>query len=253
MSVKTSLQDQFIILLTGDTVINTDSLDHSRQKICVINNPDDLIRVIATTHFDLILLDITANSSTALVPDRLHEHQALITLIKDPLCINNNTPIVTIIKATELLHGENQHEIKVDGSLIKPITEEQLNKTIDLWQTKAFASAYIQILMNKTKNNQQLALTLFEKLFEELPLQMTDIKNAIEDNQHDLAQAITHKLNGSASFCGFIEIQQPANALECALINDNYTDIPKNLLTLQQHILNLTHLQTSIIASLGQG
>lgn len=275
MPVKTKQHGQFIVLMTGDIDTNHLSLKHSCQNIIVANKYNDILMRIESTQFDLILLDMTVNSSVASVPDRLrqfcppwmeempktggsslgrHSWQSeLITRIKDPLCINNKTPVIAIINSAEDSHGEEQCPLmEFDDSLIKPVTEERLNKIISLWQSKTLILDYIQIILSKTKNNQRLALTIFEKLFEELPLQIIDIKDAMENKQYALAQEITHKLNGSVSFCGLVDIQQPANALESCLLNNNYTSAHQHFLTLQQHTLNFTRHQESILADLGK-
>ncbi|MEY3807096.1 MAG: hypothetical protein RI893_72 [Pseudomonadota bacterium] len=114
------------------------------------------------------------------------------------------------------------------------------------------ALSYIQIILHKTKNNQRLALTIFEKLFEELPVQIIGINDALNNNQYDLAQEITHKLNGSASFCGLVDIQQSANTMEYDLINSNYLAINSQFLILQQQTSMFTRHQELIIKTLTQ-
>lgn len=116
----------------------------------------------------------------------------------------------------------------------------------------ACALNYVQIMLNKTKNNQHLALTVFEKLFNELPLQIIGINDALRNNQYDLAQEITHKLHGSASFCGLTDIQQSANAMENDLLNNNYIAINQRFLMLQQHISTFTHHQEFILTILNK-
>jgi len=176
----------------------------------------------------------------------------LITHIKDPLGINSKTPIIAIINPANDSHSDQQYPMTFYDSLTGPITEQRLNEVIDLWQTKALALDYIQIILSKTKNNQRLTLTLFEKLFEELPLQVIDIKGALENKQYDLAQEITHKLNGSVSFCGLMDIQQSANALESCLLNNNYASTHQHFLMLQQCTLNFTRHKNFIMANLGK-
>ncbi len=229
--------------------------------------------LIATIQFDLILLDLTVTDSVASVPDRLrhfcppwmeempktagsslgrHPWQPeLITRIKDPVCINNKTPVIAIINPAEDAQKMEQCPMEFDDWLIGPVPEERLNEIIDLWQTKALALIYIQIIQRKTKNNQRLTLTIFKKLFEELPLQIIGIKDALENKQYNLAQEITHKLNGSASFCGLTDIQQPASALESCLLNNNYASTQQLFITLQQNTLNFTRHQESILANIG--
>jgi CheY-like chemotaxis protein len=291
MPLKTKQPGQFVVLMTGVIDINRSSLEHRRQNIIVAHNHTDILKFIATTKFDLILLDLTVICSLASVPDRLqhscpprmeempktarsslgrhpwqsvasvpdrlrhsrHPWQSeLIARIKDPAGINNKTPIIAISHPTEDAQRKAQYPMEFDDSLTGPITAEQLNTVIDLWQTKALALNYIQIIQLKTKNNHQLTLTLFEKLFEELPLQIIDIKDALENKQYDLAQAITHKLNGSVSFCGLTDIQQPANALESCLLRNDYAAIDQQFLMLQQHTLNFTCHQESILTNLGK-
>jgi HPt (histidine-containing phosphotransfer) domain-containing protein len=109
---------------------------------------------------------------------------------------------------------------------------------------------YIQLMLDKTKNNKELALTIFIKLFEELPKQLTTIHNALK-NQH-LAEAkdITHMLHGSASFCGLLAIQNPAKDLEISLINVDIEAAKNHFIELQRHVADLTNHQAAILAIL---
>lgn len=255
MSLKINQDQQFNVLITGDIDMNHLSSQRHRQNIIVTNEYDEILRHIETTQFDLILLDLTVNCSVTSVPDRLRHFRhpwqlELITRIKDPLGLNNTTPIIAIINSTEESQKEKQSLIEADDWLIKPISEKQLNETIDIWQTKAIALAYIQIILNKTKNNQQLTLTIFEKLFEELPQQIIHIKDALKNKQYDRAKEITHQLNGSVSFCGLTNIQQSANTLESCLLKNNYAAIDQHFQMLQQCTLDFTHHQESIIKNL---
>lgn len=241
MPLKTKQPEQFIVLMIGD--IAPSSLKNHCQNITVANDHNDILMLIGTTQFDLILLDLTVNRHLR-QPD-------LIAHIKDPLGINTKTPVIAIIDPAEP-EIEKQYPTEFDDWLIKPITEERLNEVINIWQTKAAALVYIQIILSKTKNNQHLALTIFEKLFEELPLQIVHIKEALENSQYDLAREITHKLHGSVSFCGLLDIQQPANTLESYLLNNDYASSHQHFLRLQQCTLNFIRHQKAILENLGK-
>jgi HPt (histidine-containing phosphotransfer) domain-containing protein len=267
MPLKTRLHRQFMALIINDCETN-----YHHQNITIATKYNDILMLIETTQFDLIILDLTVSCSAALVPDQLrhsrhpwqsaalvpdqlrhsrHPWQSeIIARIKDPLCKNNKTPIIAAINPTQEIQKEEQYLF--EDWLIKPISEERLNEVIDLWQTKTLALAYIQSILNRTKNNRSLTATLFEKLFKELPLQTIEIKTALENKQYDLAQEITHKLNGSVSFCGLMDIQQSANALESSLIN-NYANIHQQFITLEQYTLNFTRHQETIRANLSNG
>ncbi|WP_235187635.1 Hpt domain-containing protein [Methylobacter tundripaludum] len=268
------LKKPFIVLMTGDIDINHSSFNQRRQDIIATTQYDDILMHIKATQFDLILLDLPVNCSVATTPDRLrhfcppwmeemprtagsslgrHPWQSeLIARIKDPLGMNSKTPIIAIVNPTKAPQSEQQCPAEFDDILTGPITEQRLNELIGLWKTKALALDYIQILLSKTKNNRRLTLTLFEKLFEELPLQVIDIKDALKNKQYDLAREITHKLNGSVSFCGLMDIQQPANALESCLLNNNYASTHRHFLMLQQRTLNFTCHQTFILENFGK-
>lgn len=112
------------------------------------------------------------------------------------------------------------------------------------------AENYVQLMLDKTKNNQQLALTIFIKLFNELPAQLAAISNAIKNHQISQAKDITHMLHGSASFCGLLAIQHSAKDLEISLINVNNEAANQCFLELQQHVALLTNQQKAILAIL---
>lgn len=114
------------------------------------------------------------------------------------------------------------------------------------------ASDYIRMVLEKTKNNRVLALTIFNKLFQELPQQLAGIEDLLNAGEYENARELTHKMHGSASFCGLTELQEPVKRLEQCLINKNYQTIADDLLQLRQKILKFTRYQESILADLGK-
>lgn len=109
------------------------------------------------------------------------------------------------------------------------------------------SSDYIQALLAKTYNNKNLTLIIFQKLFAELPEQITDIKIALQNQQYQSALEITHKLHGSLSFCGFTDIQQHAYMLESCLLHKEYQSVVENFSTLKSAVLNFTANEHSIL------
>ena len=257
MPLKTKQPEQFIVLMTSDININHVSLKHRRQNITVATQYDDILMSLETTQFDLILIDFTENCSVAPASYRSSDYRhpwqsELIARLKDPSGINSKTPVIAIVNPADEFYSDQQHPIAFYDCLVGPISEQWLNELIDLWQTKALALNYIQTMLSKTKNNQRLTLTLFEKLFEELPLQVINIKDALETEQYDLAKGITHKLNGSASFCGLTDIQQTASALESCLLDNNFASAYQHFLILQRCTLNFSQHQNFILTTLRQ-
>jgi len=109
---------------------------------------------------------------------------------------------------------------------------------------------YIKILLDKTRGNRPLTLTIFKKLFEELPEQISTIEEALDSRQYTLARLTTHKLHGSVGFCGLTDLQEPACVLETSLLNHDYEAANHHFLILQQGILNFIRHQTAILADL---
>lgn len=95
---------------------------------------------------------------------------------------------------------------------------------------------YVEAMLERTMGNRQLAIILFEKLFLELPEQLSVIEKAIEQQQFDLAEAVTHKLHGSFAFCGFSELEILAKDLEKSLQLNNHQQIVKFLPLLAKKI-----------------
>lgn len=255
MVLKIKPHEQFSVLITSDIDIDHLSLKHRRQNIIVANKYDDILMNIETTRFDLILLDFAVNCSAVPILDRLQHFRyprqsELIAHIKNPSGINNETPVIAIINPEDEFYSDQQYPMTFYDCLAGPITAQRVNEVMDLWQTKALD--YVQIILGKTKNNQQLTLTLFEKLFDELPSQVINIKDALASKQYGLAQEVTHKLNGSASFCGLTDIQQSANALESCLLNNNFTSAYQHFFMLQQCILNFSSHRKFILTHLGK-
>jgi HPt (histidine-containing phosphotransfer) domain-containing protein len=251
MPLKTKQHEQFTVLMTSGINMSR------RQNFVVATHYNDILMNIETAQFDLILLDFTADCWNAPVPGHLrhflHPRQSeLITRIKAPAGINNQTPVVAIIHPEDEFTSDQQYPMAFYDCLPGPITEQRIDEIIDLWQAKALASDYVQTILSKTKNNQQLTLTLFEKLFEELPLQIVGIENALKNKHYDLAKEITHKLNGSASFCGLTDIQHSASALESCLLNNNFANAHQHFLMLHQCTLNFIRPQSFILATLSK-
>lgn len=236
-------QEQFFVLI-ADNASDCPLLEHQLDPHCLgivlTKDQNETSTLLNTIAFDLILLDF-----------------GFISLVKAADCINKQTPVIAIIDAANNSQNQTQNIIATgcDDYLIRPVTLIKLKEVIDLWRIKdkpAPAFDYIQAILNATQNNRQLTLTIFKKLFEEFPLQIAIITDALAHQQYPLAEETTHKLHGSASFCGLTAIQKSANSLENCLINKDYPAINSHFLILQQCILNLINQQKTILALLNR-
>jgi chemotaxis protein histidine kinase CheA len=110
---------------------------------------------------------------------------------------------------------------------------------------------YIEAMMKRTMGNKALARLLFKKLFSELPLDIKALKKAIMQNKMPVAQKITHKLQGTFSFCGFSKLEILTKHLENIVC---YGDLGKSSMSfddLEREITLFNHLQDCILKKLG--
>lgn len=109
---------------------------------------------------------------------------------------------------------------------------------------------YINSMLNKTIQNQNLAVVLFKKLFLELPEQIQQLEHSLTTQQLKQAQTIIHKLHGSMSFCGFTELQKIANSLETSLLTNDLQQTIQHFLRLKQKITTFQSLEEKILQHL---
>ena len=237
----TQLVAQSTILIADDNEINRLLLkaqfENHCQHIDLANNGREAFEYISSSSYDLILLDLQMPELTGM---------ELIKKIKTAQCRNVHTPVIAITAHAQ--HDQRQKVIAAgfDDCLIKPVLAEQINKVIDTClldklpnsttRVKSQHTDYVQIMLEKTMNNQGLAKNLFNKLFQELPEQMQIIKVACNEFDTALAKKTVHKLNGSASFCGLFEIQSAAHNLETTLADNDKTKLSLHLEQLEIHI-----------------
>ncbi len=111
-------------------------------------------------------------------------------------------------------------------------------------------SVYIDAMLKRTMGNEKLAITLFEKLFTEIPVEIKLLQLAVNKNEIIIAQNILHKLQGSFSFCGFLTLSVLSKQLEEAFLTK---DLEKNKLffkRLKQEINNFNVLREDILKKL---
>jgi HPt (histidine-containing phosphotransfer) domain-containing protein len=236
MSLITNQQEQYLVLIAGndiDCALFEHQLDQHYFSAVVSKEPNGTSTLLKTISFDLILIDIR-----------------FIKLVKAADSMNKQTPVIAIIDFASDNPNQNSINTGFDDYLIRPVNISELKEMIDLWCLKNKSTSafdYIRAILDATQNNHQLALTIFKKLFEEIPLQIHAIKDALANQHFQLAEEITHKLHGSASFCGLKVIQKSASALENCLINKDYSAVKLNFLILQQCILMFISQQKTIL------
>lgn len=198
---------------------------------------------ITSKLFNLIIIDLSVNGFD------------LIYYVKTLSCINRQTPIIALVDNLDSCLRKSVIEAGFDDCLLKPLTTDNLVKTMKFWGCSDVLTSFflsIQTLLVKCRGNRELVLKLYMKLFEELPLQLNQIEDALKTGQYTLAFEVTHKLNGSAKICCLHDIEPMIITLEECLINGEYTVSQKHFWILHQRISTLLNHRQSIKNHLNQ-
>lgn len=175
----------------------------------------------------------------------------LISLLKNSQNnLNFGTPTLALITTRDLLQRKSLIMAGFDDCINLPLSAEKLKETISLWRDNDDLSRIlraVETLLLKLNNNRKLVLTLWQKLFEELPLQLADLKNNLENQQFDKACFIVHKLNGSAKICGLSAIEGSGTDLENCLLTHNFQNASDYYQLLYKHVMDLLDWQPQIL------
>jgi HPt (histidine-containing phosphotransfer) domain-containing protein len=214
--------------------------NHLQANYCVkplVVNPAQLVQLADKSEFALILVDFTL------------ECFHLIAKVKAQT--NFHAPVIALIEPALIEYKSQLIAAGFDDYLIKPIKSEHLAELFDLWQLhpqNAEATAYTACVLKKAFGDQDLALTIFKKLFAELPGQLTAIQTALATEQYSVAEDITHDINGSFGVCGLLDLQQFAQQLEKSLQANDLSNCQSYFLLMDEQIRRFCNLQTAILA-----
>ena len=207
---------QFVTLLAHDSCPALQVLqlpDINGNRFVKTSTQHETSTAIASKLFNLIIIDLNLNGF------------GLVSVAKSTGCINYDTPIIALLDKVDASQRRYLVAAGFDDCLLKPLTADNLDEVIKLWRgNDVLASSFnaTQILLAKCKNNHDLVLALYKRFFEELPLQISCIEEALKAGQYNLAFDATHKLNGAAIICCLRHIEEPATALEKCLIQKKH-------------------------------
>ena len=221
------------VLIADDNEINREVLFLLlKQQQATIDSAIDGKEALALSlqkKYELILLDIN-------MPFKKGD-QVLAEIRSNTNNLNNKTPIAAITAHITSDTESASHKVNFDGYLVKPISKETLfeliNKLLHLDQffesNKNIENNLAPKIFNKNKaldrmNSDPLFLiSMLNKFFSELEVQLDDIKSALEQRLFNKALDIVHKIHGAASYCGMERLTSAAKALEnsLALMNNN--------------------------------
>jgi len=244
MPLTENLKNRFVVLLADERInaaLLESRLDQQHYSVVWARQPNEVLLLTQTRVFNLIALSF------------INDTLEIFKVIKRTDSINRGTPVIALMGSEDASRRKPLIDAGFEDCLAGNAPENLLIEVIQSWQAKYNnALNYIQLIQNKTKHNQSLTVTIFNKLFAELPLQIETIRGALDCQQYKLAEDTVHKLHGSASFCDLEDIRKPAHALESCLIDKNYQTINRCFRSLEESILKFTNQQQAILANLNQ-
>ena len=244
MSVKPDELGQFTTLLAHENHL---ALPIPDSKILfgsawvITATEQETATAIADQLYNLIIIDM------ALTKDKL------ISAVRSQGCINLHTPVIALIDGNNIRTKKNLINAGFDDCLIKPLTTDMLAEAIYLWRDNDILVSFfesIHALLGIFRHNNKVVLTLYRKLFEELPQQIEQIETAINTKEYHKAIAAAHQINASAKICYLKSIGDLANDLEACLLKKNYGLVDTNFLMLQKNISTLISHRHSILEHL---
>lgn len=199
---------------------------------------EETISAINNQVFNLIIVELELDANN------------LISLIKAPHGINKFTPTIVLLEKDDAEQRKKLILGGFDDCLLHPITDLTIVEVINTWRDESDVMQIhhaIETFLLNCRNNQALALNIYQKLLDDLPKQIDQIEAALNSYQYDLAFNVTHCLNGCVRVCYLDQIELLANALEKSIRQKNFDYANGFFLMLRQKIDALIkHRQTIV-------
>ncbi len=263
MTASPALEDKPLqdckVLVVDDNAINLKLvrllLSDKGAQVSEARDGAEAIQQAAQDQFDLILMDIHMPIIKGTEATRQIRSQELI---------GEHLPIVALTADALPTTRKEVFDAGMDGYLLKPIDTSQLWNVIfpllgkpaplldgkDSDRLAQKESACIirdrKKLLLATGGDHQLAQQMFNEFCEELPKDISSIRQLFAASRWDELWEIVHRLHGSTSICGVPALNAVIKELEarCKSRNSNETDQLVRLLESEADTL-LTYCQTS--------
>jgi two-component system, NarL family, sensor histidine kinase BarA len=211
-----------------------------RCRVTRANSGSEALSLCEQQKFDLIFMDIQMP-----IMDGLETTRRLRALEKTA----RRTPIIALTADTV---SERKAELLLaglDDYLSKPISEAQLVHVIRRWIHRDTASTIhsivstaantslplktsltnapvnIQLSLQLSNSKPVLARDMLRMLLDQLPEDQRKIEQLFQDRAFADLEAVVHKLNGGASYCGVPHLKSTAASLEKLLQSHSYDNL----------------------------
>ena len=225
---KVKMSDNIHILVVDDNQINRQyffmALNKFGYQVTLAENGFEAIDYANDTTFDIIFMDIR-------MPE-MDGNQAASKIRK--INKHKNTPILAISAES----NTNKNSDLFNGFILKPVSPKQLKHNIEKFckKEKPILKVYDQEKALKyTYNDKEILDKLIGMFLKDIPLQITLLKQSINQKDYNECHQIIHKLRGSSTTFGAMELDDELKNLSKMLINDE-SQIKQSVIKLESAV-----------------
>jgi CheY-like chemotaxis protein len=237
------------ILLVEDNEINQqlaqELLEGVGFVVTIANNGHEALRVVQYKEFDAVLMDVqmpVMDGYKATLEIRKHERF-------------RDLPIVAITSHAMAGDKEKSLEAGMNDHITKPIDPDQLFSTLLAWikpgkrvipddilakrrQKVAKKAERLPIEMTgievqtglvRAGGNQSLYIDLLSKFYRDYADATSQIKSALDNGEHELAQRLVHIVKGVSGSIGALDLENAASEIETAVRQESVSDLEDQL------------------------
>ncbi|MFN5418073.1 MAG: PAS domain S-box protein [Flavobacteriia bacterium] len=215
--------ENFKILVVDDNDINLilaqSILEKWKMNVKTAVNGADAVDLVSKEQFDLILMDIQMP-----VLDGI----GATWMIRNKL--KNNVPVIALTANIQQKDFENYIENGMNDILSKPFKQKELYQILSkyLKNDKPKNQISHKNLVDLTNlkmtfnDNQEIITKMINSFLETTPDAITQLKNAVKENNKELIKSIAHKIKPSLDYLSNSEVPQRAREIE----NETNLNIP---------------------------
>lgn len=235
----------FSVLIADDNELNLwllcEQLRHWTRNIAAAKDGREAWQLLQAQEYSLIFLDMNMPFWNGL---------ELIEKIRTSETPNRSTPAIAV---TAHVHSEQHQALIAAGFndyLVKPVLLQHLKSVMEQWRDAANAGPeyYAGQIIKKTEFDHELSRRLLNKLFEEVPVYLLGIDQALQEQNYPQAWQIAHKLHGTFSFYGFADFLPTADRLEECLLKKDGVAANRQLRAIQERFSSLLNDKAEILA-----
>ena len=251
--------DGVSILLVEDHPVNSKMamtmLKRLGHAVDLAQNGKQAIIALSTNHYDVVLMDVQ-------MPEMDGMEATAVVRDPDSAVLNHEIPIIAL--TAHAIKGDKEKCLRagMNGYLAKPFEPEQLEAAIREQLNKPLSNMTkiasigpsgqgpkiydAQALRNRTGGDAELGREIIDIYIQNTPIQIEEIKTAVNQQETEKAQRSAHSLKGASALVGAqlmekaaFEIEMATQNIEINAILEMIDKLEKDFEEFKNHLKNL--------------